>query len=129
MRKVNCRSNKHRAVDCQDNQKCLLCKCKHHTSVYETRSDETSELVLASAESSVIYPVVIIIVNSIKCRALLETGSGSFYASEAIIDLLKINPIRKEYRTIETINSTTKKLTFHSPKIQDLKTGLPSPLI
>ena len=49
-------------------------------------------------------------------------GSGSSYASEAIIHLLKINPIRKEYKTIETLtNSTTKKLKIYSAKIQDLK--------
>ena len=44
---------------------------------------------LASTESSVIYPVAIIKGNCIKCRALLDTGSGNSYASEAIIDLLK----------------------------------------
>ena len=44
------------------------------------------------------------------------------YASETIIDLLKINPIRKEYKTIETLtNATTKKLKICSVKIQYLK--------
>ena len=32
-----------------------------------------------------------------KCFALLDAGSGSSYASEAIIDLIKINLIWKEY--------------------------------
>ena len=77
---------------------------------------------LVSTDSNVIYPVAIIKVNVIKCRVLLDTGSGSSYASEAIIDLLKINPIRKQYKTIETlINSTTKKLRVYSRKIQDFK--------
>ena len=45
------------------------------------------------------------------------------YSSEAIFDLLKINPIRKEYKTIATLtNATTKKLEIYSVKIQDLKT-------
>ena len=64
---------------------------------------------LASTESSVIYPVAIIKVNGIKCRALLDTGSGSSYASEAIIDFLKINLIRKEYKTIETLTMLPRK--------------------
>ena len=39
-----------------------------------------------------------------------------------LIDLLKINPIRKEYKTIETLtNATTKKLKIYSVKIQYLK--------
>ena len=60
---------------------------------------------LASTESSVIYPLTIINVNGIKCRALLDTGSESSHASEAIIDLLKINPVRKDYKTIETLTN------------------------
>ena len=72
-------------------------------------SDETSEPMLDSTEPSVIYLAVIINGNGIKCRALLNTGSGSSYASEPIIDPLKINPTRKEYKTIAAlINSTTK---------------------
>ena len=65
--------------------------------------------------------MAIIKVNGIKCRALLDKDSGSSYASETIIELLKINPIRKEYKTIETLtNATTKKLKTYSAKIQDL---------
>ena len=74
---------------------------------------------LRSTEASVIYPVAIINVNGIKCHALLDTGSGSSYASEAIIDLLKISPIRKEYETIEI--SINLKLKNYLARIQDLK--------
>ena len=34
---------KHCAADCRNNQKCLLCKCKHNTSICEKRSNEISE--------------------------------------------------------------------------------------
>ena len=81
---------------------------------------------LASIESSVIYPVAIIKVNGIKYRVLLDTGSGSSFASEAVIDLLKINQIKNEYKTTEVLTTaTTKKLNIYSAKIQDL--SLPSP--
>ena len=94
----NCTGTKLRAADCCSNRKSLLCKCKHHTSICKKLSEETSEQMLASNESSEICPVAIKkILNGIKCRALLDTDSGSSYASEAIIDLLKINPIRKKY--------------------------------
>ena len=114
------KSDSHRKCYCRSNRKSLLCKCKHHTSICEKSSDEVSEPILASTESNVIYPVAIIKVNGIKYRALLDTGSGSSYALEAIIDLLKI---RKEYETIEKFtNSTTKKLKIYSAKkIQDSK--------
>ena len=53
--------------------------------------------------------MVIIKVNGIKCRALLDTCSGSSYASEAIIDLNKINLIRKEYKTTEILTKPLRK--------------------
>ena len=46
---------------------------------------------LASTESSVIYAVTII--------------KNTFHA--VIIDLLKTNPVRKEYNTIETLTNAT----------------------
>ena len=97
----SCTGTNCRVADCRSNRNCILCKCKHHTSICQKRSDETSEPVLESTESSVIYLVAVIKVKSIKYRALLDTVSGSSYASEAIIDLLRINPIRKENNTIE----------------------------
>ena len=57
---------------------------------------------LASIELSVIYPVAILKVNVIKYRTLLDTSSGSSHGSEAIIDLLKLDPVSKEYQAIET---------------------------
>ena len=59
-------------------------------------------------------------VNGVKCRTLLDTGSGSSYISESFIDLLKINPVRKENKTTETLtNSTTKKLKICNLKAQN----------
>ena len=75
---------------------------------------------LVATEANVTYPVAIIKVNGVKCRALLDTGSGSSYISESFIDL-KINPVRKEYKTIETLtNSTTKKLKIYNLKVENL---------
>ena len=59
----NCKDTKHSAADFRSNRKCLLSKCKHHNSNCQKRSDKTSQLMLASTESSVIYPVAIIKVN------------------------------------------------------------------
>ena len=76
---------------------------------------------LVTTETNVTYPVAIIKVNGVKCRALLDTGSGSSYISESFIDLLKINPVRNEYKTIETLtNSTTKNLKIYNFKDENL---------
>ena len=76
---------------------------------------------LVTTGANVTYPVAIIKVNGVKCRTLLDTGLGSLYISESFIDLIKINPIRKENKTIETLtNSTTKKLKMYDLKVENL---------
>ena len=76
---------------------------------------------LVTTGTNVTYPVAIIKVNGVKFRALLDTGSGTSYISESFIDLLKINPVRKEYKTIETLtNSTTKKPKIYNLKVENL---------
>ena len=59
----------------------------------------------------VIYPVVVVDVNGVKCRALLDTGAGSSYASSAILDHLGIRPIREEFKRIEMMLGSTSKVT------------------
>ena len=51
---------------------------------------------MMAAESLVMHPVVVVKVNSIMCRVLLDTGAGSSYASAALLDRLKLKPIKKE---------------------------------
>ena len=41
-------------------------------------------------KSTVIYPVVVVEIQEVKCRALLDTDAGSSNASAALIDSLKI---------------------------------------
>ena len=56
-----------------------------------------------------------------KYRAPLDARSGSSYISESFIDLLKINPVRKEHKTIETqTNFTTKKLKICNVNVENL---------
>ena len=113
----NCTGAKYRTVEFRSTKTCLKCKNKHHTSICDKLADSKSEPMLVATEANVTYPVAIIKVNGVKCRALLDTGSGSSYISESFIDL-KINPVRKEYKTIETLtNSTTKKLKIYNLKV------------
>ena len=117
----NCTKPKHRAADCRSSKASLICKNKHHTSICDKISSTSTEPLLTITENSVIYPVAIVKINGVKCHALLDTGSGSSYASEGLLDYLKINPTRKETKTIETLtNLTTKKLKIYSVKIQDV---------
>ena len=117
----NCTKPKHRAADCGSSKTCLMYRSKHHTCSCDKSSSTSTEPLLIITENNVIYPVAIVKINGVKCRALLDTGSGSSYASEGRLYYLKINQTRKEIRTIETLtNLTTKKLKIYYVKIQDI---------
>ena len=69
----------------------------------------------------VVYPVVVVEVNGIKCRALLDTGAGSSYASSAILEHLGNKPLREEFKRIEMmLGSTNKVIGVHSVTIGSL---------
>ena len=81
----NCTGSKHRASECRSTKTCLTCKDKHHTSICENGSN----MLLTTNTSLVTYPVLVIEVEGVKCRALIDTGAGSSYASSKLIN--KIN--------------------------------------
>ena len=86
----NCTGAKYRTAEFRSAKTCLKCKNKHHTSICDKLADSKSELMLVTTEANVAYPVAIIKINGVKCRALLDTGSGRSSMSESFIDLLKI---------------------------------------
>ena len=67
-----------------------------------------------------IYPVVVVEVEGVKCRALLDTGSGNSYASSTLMNLTKKKPVRQEIKTIEMmLHTTTKKIDVYKVEITD----------
>ncbi|KAK2549428.1 hypothetical protein P5673_030102, partial [Acropora cervicornis] len=82
---------------------CQKCNSKHHTSICDKNS---SQLMLATGEGSVVYPVVVMEVEGIRCRALLDTGAGSSYASASLIERLNKQPDHKQYKRIEMMMTT-----------------------
>ncbi|XP_048580704.1 uncharacterized protein LOC116619237 isoform X2 [Nematostella vectensis] len=88
----NCTKGKHRAEECKSKSNCFKCKQRHHTSICDSDVKSNSNPLLVTAGvpvGQVVYPVVIVDVEGIKCRALLDTGAGSSYASAALLDRLK----------------------------------------
>ena len=72
-----------------------------------------------------IYSVVVVEVQGVKCRALLDTGAGSSYASAALIDRLKNCPQQREVRQIEMMMGVvTRPVELFSVKISSLKRDL-----
>ena len=78
---------------------------KENTSICE----KSSNVLLTINDNHVTYPLVIINIEDIKYRALIDTGAGASYTSSTIIDQINKKPIRKQYKRIETIRGSSTK--------------------
>ena len=77
---------------------------------------------LATGGGQVVYLVVVVDVDGIRCRALLDTGAGSSYASAALISKLNRKPDRREYKTIEMMmTSTSQKIEMYKVQVSNIK--------
>ena len=74
----------------------------------------------AHVGEKVCHPVVVVKVNGVKCRALLDTGATGTYISALLVDLLKVKPARTLTRGIKTIMGlVTKRIETYDVKISD----------
>lgn len=82
-----------------------------------------------SQGEGVCHPVVIVKVNNIMCRALLDTGSSSSYISSYQVELLNIEPAETVPRSLKTIVGlvTNNNVEIYDVDISDTnkKTVLP----
>ena len=86
----NCTGKEYRASLFKSKRSCQIYQRKHH------RSTCHKNIEMMMAAESLIDPVVVVKVNSIMCRAFLDTGAGSSCASAAFLDQLKLKLIKKE---------------------------------
>ena len=98
----NCLGEGHRVSSCKSQRSCMKCKEHHHASLCMDETNQTSpatrkrsinsttgQKLLTTSESKAIYLVVIVKVNGITCRALLDTGAGSSYISSTLARKLR----------------------------------------
>jgi hypothetical protein len=121
----NCTGPRHQAKDCKSKHTCQKCGDQHHTSICDKKLGKEKMLV-ATGESTVIYPViygsqVVVSVDGIKCRALLDSDSGSSYASSSLIKNLHKKPAHTEHKQIEMmVCSTTQKVNSYKVNISNV---------
>ena len=53
-----------------------------------------------------LLPIIIIKINGVKCRALIDSGSGSSYISETVVGILKVKPDLTQTRQVQMLMST-----------------------
>ena len=58
-----------------------------------------------------VFPVVVVKINGLKCRALIDSGAGSPYVSAKLIETLKIKPSKTNRQRIDMLmNSKTAQI-------------------
>ena len=103
----NCTGPQHQAANCKSRSTCRKCNRKHHTSVCSEHTSEISDKNPKKGRLLSVYPVVVVVVEGKKCRALLDTGAGSSYASAALLDKLPKHKSRQEVKKIDMMLGTT----------------------
>lgn len=75
----------------------------------------------ASENNEGIMPVLTVKVDGITCRALIDTGAGSSYASAKLLDLLKKKPSETKTRRVDMlISSKVTKLEVYDTVVESL---------
>ena len=113
----NCTGTRHRAADCRCRVLCQVCQKRHHTSICD-RLGEQLMTATSAGKTAVIHPVVVVKIQGVKCRALLDTGAGSSYASAALLSLLRVRPCQREVRQIEMmLGAVTKQVEIFQVQV------------
>ena len=113
----NCTGTRHKAADCRCCVLCQVCQKRHHTSICD-RLGEQLMTATSAGKTAVIHPVVVVKVQGVKCRALLDTGAGSSYASAALLSLLRVRPCQREVRQIEMmLGAVTKQVEIFQVQV------------
>ena len=101
---------------------CQRCQQKHHTSICD--STPRSEGLLTahlSDKTEVVYPVVLVNVDGIKTRALLDTVAGSSYASAQLINALHKRPAETQTKRIEMmLGAMTTKVEMYNVTVTSI---------
>ena len=96
----NCAGTGNHAADCKSKRNCQNCAGRHHSSICDRNStadpQHSTAAFLATTEMNIVYPTVFVKVNGITCCALLDTSTGSSYASATLTERINQQSIRKD---------------------------------
>ena len=107
----NCTETKDRAAECKCKNSRLKCGQRHHTSICSGRNQLLT--ITGEKEGRVVYPVVMVSVEGVLCRALLYTGAARPYASAVLLAKLSRRTNTREVRHVEMmLGPTTREVAL-----------------
>ena len=93
----------HRAADCPSKTNCQICNKRRHTSICDSTNSREKALTTNQQASDGVFPVLVIKVNGVKCRALIDSGSGSSYISAKLANILKAKSVENQMKQVEML--------------------------
>ena len=118
----NCAGDDHRATECKSGKTCLFCKRRHHTSICDRGNADNSMTATQVGDGPVVYPVVVVEVAGIKCRAILDSGAGSSYTSAALLERIGAKPHHSGLRKIEImLGASSRVMEVYRIKLNSVK--------
>ena len=76
-------------------------------------------------ETTVVYPVVVVKIKGVMCRALLDSAAGSSYVSQGLLDYIQVEKFIVRERTIQMMFSTQqRKIKVYSLDVCDINDEL-----
>ncbi|XP_046864613.1 uncharacterized protein LOC124459129 [Xenia sp. Carnegie-2017] len=117
----NCTAGQHHANACPSKSSCRNCHKRHHTSICDVTNREeppkTGQTVLTTdgCTGEGIFPILVVKINGITCRALIDSGAGSSYISGKLASMLRVKPIETQTTKVDML-LTSKQQDWKSMK-------------
>ena len=93
-------------VECYSKASCWHCNKRHHSSICDKRPGNPKKLMRDCASVDGVFPVVVVKVNGVMCRALIDCGAGSSYASVKLISMINKQPRKVKTQQIDMLMAT-----------------------
>ena len=125
----NCCGKSHQASKCRSTRNCAICNGRHHTSICDggapaKSTGASAQPMMMSAEEKreqpPVYPMVVVKIMGVQCRAVLDTLAGSSYVSAGLIDYIKAKKSGDVTRDIEMMFCTkSQKMSIYKLDVHD----------
>ncbi len=119
----NCALGSHQAAKCQSKNSCQKCGKRHHTSICDkqTTNEERKIVLAANGVGEGVFPVVLLKVDGIITRALIDSKSNSSYVSARVTDMMSKKPSESMTRQVEMLMGThTTRLDLYDAELSSI---------
>ena len=120
----NCATRTHRAAECASKTSCQHCNKRHHSSICDKRPENPEsqrKLMTDGASDDGVFPVVVVKVNGVKCRALIDSGAGGSYASAKLMSMIAKQPSEVKTQRIDMLMATkTTRIEMYDTEVCSL---------